>query len=71
MVNWIIIVIALSIFQMLCYSLNCPEYYVYISTVLVLLAALGMLYRVYRKQRAGEKEKLKKELESLRKLASQ
>lgn len=66
MITWIILVIVLAIFQLLCLTVGFPDTYSYFASILLLLSALGMLYRIYRKQRAGEREKMQKEIEALR-----
>jgi 4-hydroxybenzoate polyprenyltransferase len=66
MVAWILIIIALTIFQIVSVSYSFPEDYIYISTILMIVAALGMLYRVYLKKKKGLREKEEKEIEELK-----
>ncbi|MFP4458569.1 MAG: hypothetical protein ACLFSQ_03140 [Candidatus Zixiibacteriota bacterium] len=49
MISWLLVIIALAIFQIIALKFSFPETYVYISTVLVLVAALGLLYRAHLK----------------------
>ncbi|MCK5832086.1 hypothetical protein KAH81_00280 [bacterium] len=46
MLAWIIIIVAIAVFQVISVSSSFPEVYTYISTLLLFLAALGFLYRV-------------------------
>jgi len=67
MVIWILMIVALGVSQILFLSGRLPLAYAYILSLLVLLTSLGMLYRVYTKQKKGEREKLELELVILRK----
>jgi len=58
MVYWILIIVALAIFQILGFSFSFPEEYIGASSILVLVAALGMLHRVYTKHRAEKKKNI-------------
>ena len=51
MIAWLLIIVALAVFQIIALLQSFPETYVYISTVLVLLAALGLLYRAWTEQK--------------------
>ena len=51
MISWILIIVELSIFQILGFSFSFPEVYNFYSAILILVAALGLLYRAYRDQR--------------------
>ncbi len=77
MIAWIIIIITLTVFQVFAFYFSFPELYIYLSTVLMLVAALGMLYRVVTRRRplwkptysllsAGFSEKIEKEIEKVR-----
>ncbi|HHS49908.1 MAG TPA: hypothetical protein ENN07_02215 [candidate division Zixibacteria bacterium] len=47
MFAWIIIIVAIAVFQVLSVSNSFPEIYTYLSTILLFLAALGFLYRAH------------------------
>ncbi len=47
MFAWIIIIVVIALFQIIGVCKGFPGVYVYISTVLMFLAALGFLYRIY------------------------
>ncbi len=56
MIAWIIIIVVLATFEILAVSYPFPEIYIYISTLLLFVALLGLVYKVYRDQR-GKKSK--------------
>lgn len=63
MIAWLLIIVALAVFQIIALMQNFPESYVYISTILVLVAALGLLYRAWTEQKKlSEKGQSDKEL---------
>lgn len=59
MITWLLVIVFLTIFQILALSFNFPETYVYISTVLILIAALGLIYRTdyYLKNKRKQEQK--------------
>ncbi len=66
MIAWTFIIFLLAAFQLMALFMKFPDFYIYVSVSLILLVDLGMLYRIWTKQRQGEKERLAKELESLK-----
>ncbi len=66
MIAWIVLVILLGLFQISYLLLGFPQTYVYVFSVLMLLLALGISYRVYRKEKSGKIEEMEEELKSLR-----
>ncbi|HHS50507.1 MAG TPA: hypothetical protein ENN07_05265 [candidate division Zixibacteria bacterium] len=66
MIKWAIIIGALAIFQILGLLFDFPQDYLFIGPLLILLSVLAMLYRVYNKIRQGERERLQRELDSLK-----
>lgn len=66
MVVWIVLVILLGLFQISYLLLGFPQTYVYIFSVLMLLLALGISYRVYRKEKFGKIEEMEEEIRLLR-----
>ena len=62
MLAWIIIIVALALFQIVSVSSAFPEAYTYISTLLMFLAALGLLYRVYSMKRTLDSRRKDHEL---------
>jgi len=65
MVVWVWVIIALVVFQIVIvpYSPGAPIFQV--SSVLVLVASLGILYRIYRKQQLGKLEELEMRIAEL------
>lgn len=45
MVLWLMVIIALAVFQIIALKFSFPDVYTYISTILVLMSAIGLLYR--------------------------
>ena len=45
MISWLLVIVAMAVFQVLAIRFDFPENYVYASTILVLIAALGLIYR--------------------------
>jgi len=66
MLAWIIVIIALALFNIFAFSYSFPENYLFFSTVLVFIATLGLLYRVYWKKNKDAHEKMQKEIEELK-----
>ncbi len=66
MIVWLFVVMGLSLFQIVGTYFLLPAYYIYVANLLVLLSALGMTYRVWKKQQIGYIEALKKEIEELK-----
>ena len=60
MVAWILIIVVLVAFQILGFAFSFPKVYIDISTILVLVAALGMLYRYYSKRKVNLRETAEK-----------
>lgn len=59
MVAWLIIIVAVSAFQVISVSYSFPPNYVYLSTIVMFLSAIGLLYRVYamrRRIKTGKKD---------------
>ena len=54
MIAWVIIIVVLAIFEILAVSYPFPEIYIYISTILLFVALLGLVYKVYRDKRDKE-----------------
>ena len=67
MFTWLLVVMALSLFQIIGSYFFLPYQYIYLSNLLVLLSALGMVYRVWRKTREAHTETLQNEILELRK----
>ena len=57
MIHWLLIIIALALFQVLGFAFSFPEEYTSISAILLLTAALGLLYRAYQIQRKEKQQK--------------
>ncbi|GEM_PF-2355930 len=59
MIAWLIIIVAVSAFQVISVSYSFPSNYSYLSTIVMFLSAMGLLYRVYimrRRIRTGKKD---------------
>lgn len=70
MVLWVWVVIALAVVQMALIPYSVDATYLHISSILILFSALGILYRIYRKQRDGRIESLENRVSELeRKIA--
>jgi len=67
MIVWIILFILFAATQLLLVIGWFPLSYAYVISVMILLSGLGVLYRIYTKQRSGEWEKMKLELAELHK----
>jgi len=71
MVAWVIIIIALAVFHIFAFLFSFPETYIYIGTILLLVGALGMVYRAhiqaYNKRMTERRENLEERLEERRK----
>ncbi|MBN2542833.1 hypothetical protein JXI42_08175 [bacterium] len=65
MVIWIWIVIILAAFQVVVNIFSLDVTFLYTSSILIMVAGVGMLYRVYTKQRGGKFEKQQKKLNQL------
>lgn len=64
MIAWVIIIIALAVFHILAFTFSFPETYIYIGTILMFLAALGLVYRAHIRAYNARKAELRKSLES-------
>jgi len=60
------VIIGISIFQIISLLFQFPDYTAYIAAILLLMSSLGMLYRIRMKMKAGERERMARELESLK-----
>jgi len=58
MLVWLIIVLASAIFQFIAVLPDFPENYICLSPVFTIIALLGMICRVYHKQKAHLREKM-------------
>ena len=67
MFTWLLVVMVLSLYQIVGAYFHLPNQYIYPANILILLAALGMVYRVWRKMREGHIETLQNEILELRK----
>jgi len=47
MVIWIIIIVVMAIFQVVSVVAGLPDSYVYVSTILIFVSALGFVYKCY------------------------
>ncbi len=52
MLSWIIVIAALAIFQIIAIVRSFPQTYIDVSTVLMIMAVLGLFYKLYRKKMA-------------------
>jgi len=59
MLSWIIVIVALAIFQIIAIVRSFPQTYIDISTVLMIVGVLGLFYKLYRKKMV----KMDKEIE--------
>ncbi len=65
MIIWVWVIIALAVFQIVIIPYSPGTTIFQVSSVLVLAASLGILYRVYKKQQVGRLEELERRVEEL------
>jgi len=65
MVIWIWVIIALAVSQIIMIPYQPGSTYFHVSSVLILIASLGMCYRIYSKQRDARFEELEKRVREL------
>ena len=65
MVIWIWVIIALAVAQIIMIPYQPGLTFYHISSVLILIASLGMSYRIYSKQRDGKFEELEQRVREL------
>jgi hypothetical protein len=63
MIAWILVIVALAIFQIIAVYYAYPRVYIDISTLLTLVAALGMLLRIYQQKKESLPKKKENGLE--------
>ncbi len=71
MLIWLFVVMALALFQIIGTYFFLPPVYLFTSNLLILLSALGMVYRVYKKQQVAYIETLEAKIDELEKKYSE
>ena len=66
MIVWALIVALLAVFQMVAVYLSFPADSIYLVAVLILLSALGIMFRIYSKEKRQQWERLEKEVTELK-----